>query len=132
MRFHKDFIESLCGNNELAQFSIKRETNCLQLIKDIRDEINMIDFVLHSQREVFESILGAARRQKRIGVEAELHQSLLKELYHGPGFDNAWGDLCDGLTDDRTIHTITQRLQRLDKDAERVENSVHPPSVFRG
>jgi hypothetical protein len=132
MRFHRDFIDSLCGKNELAHFSIERETNCLHLIRDIRDELNMIKFVLHSQREVFESILSVAKKQKRIDLEAELHKSIAKGPYNQPGFNNAWSNVSDDLTDDRTIHTITQRLEHLDNDAQRVETSVTPFSVYFG
>jgi hypothetical protein len=74
---------------------LDKETLLLQEIRDIRDEISMIESVLYRQKIVYDGIISWAQ----------------------PNVEKV-------LKDDTSILNLCERMNRLDKDAERVENSV--------
>ena len=84
-------------------------------MKDIRDEVNMVENVLQSQLEVFEKVLSSFKQK----IERNMSNGLYEE------------DIWSRISDDRTIYVLRQRWQRLREDAERVEKSVGLVKSFR-
>ena len=94
---------------------IHAEVKCLREVKDIRDEVNMVEYVLQSQLEVFEEVLSSFKQKN----ERNMSNGLYEE------------DIWSRISDDRTIYVLRQRWQRLGEDAERVEKSVGLVKFFR-
>jgi hypothetical protein len=104
---HEEFFKSLIDPERSSTFSIKNETECLLKVKRIRNEIIMIDNILHAQKEVFETASGVAEKE-------------MKKSKTNPDTLHPWEDLVEA----RTIYTFCDRIRRLDDDARRVEDSV--------
>ena len=108
MNLHEEFFKSLNDQKRLSALSIENETECLRKVKRIRNEIIMIDNILHAQKRVFEATLGIAEKEIK-------EWKTTKPNTHHP-----WEDLVEA----RTIYTFCDRIKRLDDDAHRVEDSV--------
>jgi hypothetical protein len=107
MGFHDDFINALkSGRTGRSTNGMNEQVACLRDIKDIRDEIHIIQTTLQSQMEVFETITDTANK-KSTELELASVQTVWEDLKH-----------------EKTIYTHRERMKRLDEDAERVEKSV--------
>jgi hypothetical protein len=80
-------------------------------VKDVRDEVNMIENVLQSQLEVFELV------SNFFNPKRDPQQST---TYLHSGTENLWRQ----LPYDETIRNLLRQWKRLDEDAEKVEKSV--------
>lgn len=106
--------EAKAGRSPYHNKYIQAEVKCLREVKDIRDEVNMIENVLQSQLEVVEEVLSSKKKNER-------------SISNGLREEHIWSQ----ISYDRTIHVLLQRWQRLDEDAERVERSVGLVKFFR-
>jgi hypothetical protein len=116
---HSKFVEA-----EDAICNISSEMECLRLIKDIRDELKMIEHVLKGQEEAISGLLanikrsmGDVHRESSLGnVEEteslESRRAIPKEVE----------DLRAKLTEGSELRLI--KVRALQNDAEMVEESV--------
>ena len=94
---------------------IQDEVECLREVKDVRDEVSMVENVLQSQLEVFEEVLSFFRQRNERSRSNDLRE------------ENIWSQ----ISYNRTIYVLRRRWQRLGEDAERVEKSVGQVDFFR-
>lgn len=87
---------------------IAHEVDCLQEVKDVRDEVNMIQAILKSQQEVFDT---ASRIIDRDPVGFDVYCNMA----NSPRRYLKW---------DQTLSHLVDGWKRLDGDAARVEQSV--------
>jgi hypothetical protein len=119
VEFRKAFLDSLEARSSnkaptVPHLDIRKEITCLREVKDIRDEVNMIENILQHQSEVFDQMVSLLERQM------EISGSMTSSSSHKHDIEEALTQ----LSSDRTITILRQRWKRLDEDAERVEKSV--------